>query len=286
MEQYIMSADNIHQFGAFLLREEKSRATREKYLRDVRSFFAYTGGRPVTKELVIAYKAELLDRQYAVRSVNSMLAAINNFLTFLGWTSCRVKAVRVQRQTYAAEDKELTKAEYLRLLEAASGDEQLKTILQTICGTGIRVSELQYFTVEAVRRGKISVHCKSKIRTILIPGMLRKVLLAYVRNHHIRSGCIFCNRLGKPLDRSSIWRRMKHLCRTARVQPSKVFPHNLRRLFARIFYSLDKDIAKLADLLGHSSIETTRIYIMSTGTEHRRKLERMGLILNTEKAVT
>ena len=190
-----------------------------------------------------------------------------------------MKNIRLQHQTYCAEEKELTKAEYLRLLEASRKNEQLNLVLQTICGTGIRVSELRFFTVEAVQHGEITVNCKSKTRTILVPGKLRKLLLNYAKQKHITTGAIFVGKSGKPLDRSSIWHQMKQLCRAAGVKESKVFPHNLRKLFARTFYGIEKDIAKLAGILGHSSINTTRIYIMTTGMEHRRKIERLGLVI-------
>lgn len=225
------------------------------------------------------YKKALVGVGYAACSVNSMLASVNSLLSFLGWGDCRVKNLRVQRQTYCAEEKELSKAEYLRLLKASGKNTQLNLVLQTICGTGIRVSELRYFTVEAVQHGRITVSCKSKTRTILVPGKLKNLLLNYARQHRITTGPILLGRNGKPLDRSSIWRQMKQLCKSADVAPSKVFPHNLRKLFARTFYGIEKDIAKLADILGHSSINTTRIYIMTTGAEHRRKIERLGLVI-------
>lgn len=279
MNDRIITAKQITSFSAYLGREEKSKATQEKYIRDIRAFSAFSGKKAVTKELVTAYKQNCLDRGFAVRSINSMLASINSFLGFMGWDDCKVKNIRLQRQTYCAEDKELTKAEYLRLLEASRKDVQLNLVLQTICGTGIRVSELRYFTVEAVEHGIITVNCKSKVRTILVPGKLRRILLNYAKQKRIASGAIFTGRNGNPLDRSSIWRKMKKLCRAAGVKESKVFPHNLRKLFARTFYGIEKDIAKLADILGHSSINTTRIYIMTTGAEHRRKIEQLGLVI-------
>ena len=278
MEQRKLSDQHLKLFRDHLVREEKSAATVEKYLRDTRGFLEYAAGREVTKELTIAYKHDLQETGYAVRSVNSMLASVNCLLTYLGWTECKVKALRFQRQTYCAEEQELTKSEYLRLLEASRHQEQLNLVIQAICGTGIRVSELKYFTVEAIHRGEITVNCKSKTRTVLVPGKLKKLLLSFAKKKGIRQGAIFTGRSGKPLDRSSIWARMKRLCTAARVNPGKVFPHNLRKLFARTFYGIEKDIAKLADILGHSSIDTTRIYIMSTGTEHRRKIERLGLL--------
>lgn len=279
MEERIITDCQIKNFSDYLVREEKSSATFEKYIRDVRVFCLFTGSSSVTKELVVAWKKKLVEQGYAVRSINSMLASVNSFLGFLGWYDCKVKNIRLQRQTYCAEEKELTKAEYLRLLEASRKNEQLNLVLQTICGTGIRVSELRYFTVEAVRHGEITVNCKSKTRTILVPGKLRKLLLNYAKQKHITAGAIFLGKSGKPLDRSNIWRQMKQLCKTAGVKESKVFPHNLRKLFARTFYGIEKDIAKLADILGHSSINTTRIYIMTTGMEHRRKIERLGLVV-------
>lgn len=274
-----LSVTNIKEFASYLRREEKSAATQEKYLRDVQSFCVYADGSEITKELVVAWKKKLVESGYAVRSVNSMLASINSFLDFLELAACKVKNIRTQRQTYCAEDKELTKAEYLRLLEASKRNQQLNLVIQTICGTGIRVSELQYFTVEAVCRGEIVIDCKGKTRTILVPGKLKNILLNYAKRRGITTRAIFVTRTGKPLNRSNIWAAMKKLCETAGVKPSKVFPHNLRKLFARTFYGIEKDIAKLADILGHSSINTTRIYIMTTGTEHRRQIERLGLVV-------
>lgn len=274
-----LTVNNIKEFADYLCREEKSAATQEKYLRDVRSFSVYADGREITKELVVAWKKKHVEIGYAVRSINSMLASINSLLDFLGLQNCKVKNIRLQRQTYCAEDKELTKAEYLRLLEASKKNEQLNLVIQTICSTGIRVSELRYFTVEAVRRGEIVIDCKGKTRTILVPGKLKSILLNYAKRRGITEGTIFVTRTGKPLNRSNIWSAMKKLCESAGVKASKVFPHNLRKLFTRTFYGIEKDIAKLADILGHSSINTTRIYIMTTGTEHRRKIERLGLVV-------
>jgi len=274
-----LTTEHIENYTAYLHQEEKSQSTREKYLRDVRSFQIYAGGQEVNKELVVAWKKELLSHGYAARSVNSMIAGVNGLLDFLGLAYCKVKNIRIQQRTYCGEEQELTKAEYLRLLTASRHNEQLNLVLQTICGTGIRVSELQYFTVEAVRCGTVTVDCKNKTRTILVPGKLKSMLLNYAKRQGINRGAVFVGRTGNALDRSSIWRQMKQLCQTAGVKASKVFPHNLRKLFARTFYGVEKDIAKLADILGHSSINTTRIYIMSTGKEHRRKLERLGLVI-------
>lgn len=279
MNERVLTLNHLSAFQEYLQQEEKSRATIEKYLRDARTFYAYTVGRPVTKARSVEYKTSLQSRGYAIRSINSMLASLNSLLDFLGWTDCKVKSLRQQRQTYSAEDRELTKEEYLRLLAAAKGQEQTNLLIQTICGTGIRVSELCYFTVEAIRRGEVTVRCKSKTRTILVPGKLKKLLLSFAKKRDIKTGAIFITRNGNPLDRSNIWARMKRLCIDANVNDKKVFPHNLRKLFARTFYRIEKDIAKLADILGHGSIETTRIYIMTTSTEHRRKIEKMGLVV-------
>lgn len=275
----ILTNERIFELANHLRLEEKSAATQEKYLRDIRAFCEYASGNEISKELVVDWKKYLVEQGYAVRSVNSMLASVNCLLAFLGLSDCKVKNIRMQRQTYCAEDKELTKAEYLRLLQVSKKNEQLNLVIQTICGTGIRVSELQYFTVEAVRCGEVTVDCKNKTRTILIPGKLKSLLLNYAKRHRITAGAIFVTRTGKSLNRSNIWAAMKQLCEAAGVKASKVFPHNLRKLFARTFYAIEKDIAKLADILGHSSINTTRIYIMTTGIEHRRKIERLGLVV-------
>lgn len=269
----------LEQFREHLMREEKSPVTIEKYLRDVRNFVTFAEGQEITKELTVAYKQCLIEKGYAVRSINSMLAGLNCFLDFLGASETKVRSLKQQKQIYCTEDKELTKAEYLRLLEVSGKQEQLNLVIQTICGTGIRVSELKYFTVEDIQRGEVNVRCKNKTRIILVPGKLRRLLLDFARKHQILKGGIFVTKSGRPLDRSNIWSQMKRLCEKANVNPAKVFPHNLRKLFARTFYGIEKDIAKLADILGHSNIETTRIYIMSTGSEHRRKIEQLGLVV-------
>ena len=269
----------IQSFRQHLIREEKSTATVEKYLRDARTFLAYVGENIITKEVVMSYKEDLQLKKYATRSINSMLASLSSLFDFLGWSDCKVKTIKQQKQIYCPEEKELTKAEYMRLLDAAAAKPKMRLVMQTICSTGIRVSELKYFTVENVTRGEVLVNCKGKTRTILIPGKMRNLLLRYAKKEKIRSGAIFIHRNGNPLNRGYIWAQMKALCAEAGVNPDKVFPHNLRKLFARTFYGLEKDIAKLADILGHSSIDTTRIYIMSTGSEHRQKIERLGLVL-------
>ncbi len=280
MKKRIVSTAQIAAFKVLLVSEEKSAATTEKYIRDVKAFAEYMQNNEITKESVLAYKKHI-QQNYAVRSVNSMIASINGFFSFLCWYDLKVKAFKIQRQVFCSEEKELTKPEYLRLCRAADEkrNERLKLILQTICGTGIRVSELRYITVEAVKNGEAVVNCKSKTRVIFIVKELRKKLLRYAAEQNIKTGMIFITKAGKPINRTNIWREMKSLCKAANVNPQKVFPHNLRHLFARVFYGIEKDIAKLADILGHSSINTTRIYIISTGTEHRRRMENMHLIL-------
>ncbi len=279
MDNRILTDSIMLNYHRNLVAEEKSSATVDKYMRDIKVFCEYAGKAVITKELVIAYKAYLQEMNYAVRSINSMLASLNSLFAFLGWTDCKVKSLKQQKQIYCPEDKELTKEEYFRLLEASRKNVQLQLIMQTICSTGIRVSELRFFTVEAVKQGEVIVNCKGKIRTILLPNNLRKKLLEYARKKRISGGAVFVNGKGNPLNRSYIWAMMKQLCENADVNPEKVFPHNLRKLFARTFYGIEKDIAKLADILGHSSIDTTRIYIMSSGNEHRQKIEKLQLII-------
>lgn len=280
MEGRVITAKMIAGFREHLILEERSVATIQKYIRDVNAFMAYAQNSAISKEIVIAYK-KYLQENYAVRSVNSMLASINSLFVFLGWHDLKVKALKLQQQVYCPEEKELTKAEYTRLCKVAQRrhNERLNLILQTICGTGIRVSELQFITVEAVKCGEAVVSCKAKTRSVFIVKELKQKLLRYAAEQNIKSGMIFVTRMGKPISRTNIWREMKALCVEANVNPQKVFPHNLRHLFARVFYGIEKDIAKLADILGHSSINTTRIYIISTGTEHRRRMENMHLIL-------
>ena len=231
------------------------------------------------KQYLIREEKSLNESGYAVRSINSMLASLNSFFQFHGWVDCWVKSMKSQRQIYCSEEKELTKEEYMRLLSVAKKQTRLYLIIQTICGTGIRVSELSYFTVESVKTGEVTVSCKNKTRSILLPRRLKKELLTYAKRCDIKTEVIFRTRSDRPLNRSNIWADMKRLCQEAQVNPSKVFPHNLRKLFARTFYGIAKDIVKLADILGHGNVETTRIYIMSTGIEHRRKIERLGLVI-------
>lgn len=280
MERRILTEEIIDDYRNNLILQEKRVATIEKYIRDIRAFSVYTQDKTITKEIVIAYKSHLQEN-YAVRSVNSMLASINSLFTFLNWFDLRVKSLKLQQKVFCSEEKELTKAEYKRLCDVAKQkkNQRLNLIIQTICATGIRVSELQYITIEAVKCGEAVVNCKSKTRSVFIIKKLKQKLLRYAAEQGIKSGMIFVTKSGKPINRTNIWREMKSLCKEANVNSQKVFPHNLRHLFARTFYGIEKDIAKLADILGHSSIDTTRIYIISTGTEHRRRMENMHLII-------
>ena len=275
-----LSAERIAAYGQYLRTEERSSGTVEKYLRDVRAFAAWMGGVPVTKELAAGWKEHLHFQGYAPATINSMLAAINGLFHFLGWDECRVKFLKVQRRLFRDAGRELTRPEYDRLLETARerGQERLALLMETICATGIRVSEVRYITMEAAQRGRAEISLKGKIRTILLPGKLCRKLLKYTRKHKTASGEIFLTKSGKSLSRRQIWAELKRLCRYAGVESSKVFPHNLRHLFATIFYRACKDIARLADVLGHSSIETTRIYLVTSGAEHARQLERLGLV--------
>ncbi len=269
----------IREFEEYLTEEEKSRATVEKYLRDARAFAAFLCGSEPSKGELIRYKKHIAER-YAPASVNSMLVSIHSFLKFIGRGDACVKLLRIQRQMFASEGKELSAAEYRRLLSAARHT-RLSLLIQTICETGIRVSEVRHITAEAVYAGRATVDCKGKRRVIFIPSLLRKLLLDYMKKSGIKAGCVFVSKGGKPLNRSNIWREMKALCERAKVAREKVFPHNLRHLFARTFYAMERDIVRLADLLGHSSIDTTRLYTMETGRRHASCLERMHRRLTT-----
>ncbi|MBQ7647208.1 MAG: tyrosine-type recombinase/integrase, partial [Clostridia bacterium] len=267
MKEVVLTKTILDVFRNHLILEERSKATVEKYYRDVSFFMEYANGCVVTKDIVLSYKNRLKTK-YKARSINSMLASINALFSFLNRHDLKVKAIKLQQQIFCPEEKELTKKEYERLVNTAKNkrNERLCLILQTICGTGIRVSELQFITVEAAKIGEAVVSCKGKTRSVFIVKELKKKLLRYASEQGILAGCIFVTRGGKPVSRTNIWRDMKSLCKESNVNPNKVFPHNLRHLFARVFYGIEKDIAKLADILGHSSINTTRIYIISTGT--------------------
>ena len=277
MERKI-GAGQLAAFRQWLLEEEREPATIEKYLREVRAFAAWLGGAPVTKEGATAWKACLTASGFQPGTVNGKLSALNKFFAFLGWSACRVKYLKIQRRVFRSSERELSREEYARLLETARtlGRERLALLIETICATGIRVSELKYITAESVRDGRTEISLKGKIRTILIPGKLCRKLLKYAGKRKIASGEIFLTRSGKSLSRRQIWAEMKALCARAGVERTKVFPHNLRHLFARTFYRACRDVVKLADVLGHSSIETTRIYLISTGAEHSRQAGAAG----------
>lgn len=275
----MLTASAVSAFRDFLISDEKSHATVGKYIRDILSFAAFSDGE-ITRETVLDYKNFLVGK-YSASSVNSMLVALNRFFDFSGRHDLKVKTLKLQKKVFCPEEKELSKAEYKSLCRAAeqNGNRRISLIIQTICGTGIRVGELRYITVEAAKKGNATVTCKAKTRTVFIVRELQKKLLRYAAEQGIKSGMIFVTRNGNPINRITVWREMKNLCAAAGVDSRKVFPHNLRHLFARVFWSVEKDIAKLADILGHSSIDTMRIYIISTGEEHRRRMENMHLIL-------
>ncbi len=276
-----LTDEKISAFERQLEEDEKSARTRDKYTHELHALQHYLGGRDLTKENALAYKQNLIDRGLSPRTINVTLAAVNCYFEFMGRPDLRLRSVKVQKQIFCSEDEELSRDEYVRLCRAAmaKGNEQLALIFQTIGGTGIRVGELPFITAEAVREGKTIVQNKGKARTIFIVKPLQKKLLRFIEKAKIESGPIFLTRGGNPIDRSSVWREMKGICEKAGVNPAKVYPHNLRHLFARVFYAREKDLAGLADILGHSSIDTTRIYIVSTGEEHLRRMEKMRMIL-------
>ncbi|HIZ48688.1 MAG TPA: tyrosine-type recombinase/integrase [Candidatus Gemmiger excrementavium] len=272
----------LNAYRAWLQQRERSAGTIEKYLRDTARFFRETGAPDAPpKEAVAAWRDDLARRGYCAASVNAMLAAVNGYQEFRGAPEAKARPLKRQRRVFCDAGRELTRAEYFRLLAAArqSGRKRTLLVLQTLCATGIRVSELPFITAEAVRRGRAAIRCKGKCREILLPAELCKRLGRWCSRRRIHTGPVFLSRSGRPLDRITVWKMMKALCERAGVAREKVFPHNLRHLFARTFYGLEKNLAKLADLLGHSSIETTRIYIMESGAEHRRLLDRMHLLL-------
>ena len=280
MKNRNLTMEQLHSFRDYLREEERSKATVEKYFCEVRQFFTWLNKAEITKATVSQWKEHLLILGYEPSTINGKLTALDRFFDFLGWNDCKVKHLKLQRRLFRDDSRELTKGEYERLIETAEemGKERLALLMEAICGTGIRVSEVQYLTIEAAQAGKAEIHLKGKVRTILIPGRLCKKLLKYAKKHKIASGEIFLTRGGKPLSRKQIWAEMKATCKKAGVAPSKVFPHNLRHLFARTFYRVCRDVAKLADVLGHSSIETTRIYLISTGAEHAKTLNLLRLV--------
>ena len=280
MKHRILTTSQIAAYEQFLRGEERAAATIEKYSRDVSTFATWVRDRPMTKETVTQWKERLLEDQFSPVTINAKLSAVNGLLRFLGWEECRVKFVKVQKRAFRDAARDLSRGEYLRLLAAAQAldRERLELLLETICATGIRASEVRYITVEAAQNGRADISLKGKVRTILLPAKLRRKLLKYAKKQKTASGEIFLSENGTSLSRIQIWREMKRICKAAGVEPSKVFPHNLRHLFATTFYRVTKDIVKLADVLGHSSINTTRIYLLTTGAEHIRCLERLGLV--------
>ena len=275
----IITDDLIEKFKDFLINEEKASATLEKYMRDVKAFSEWTSGSKLDKRKVLDYKEYLIGK-FAPASVNSVLSSLNSFFEFNNWYEMKVKMLKIQKQIFAQKDKELSKAEYERLLDAAKAksNQRLYLLMQTICSSGIRVSELQHVTFEAIKLGKATINCKGKVRIVILPKELCRMLTEYAKAKKITSGSVFITKTGKPLDRSTIWKMMKALCESAKVSKCKVFPHNLRHLFARTFYTLQKDIVRLADILGHSSVNTTRIYTMENGEIHRRQIQKLGLL--------
>ena len=275
-----VSKSDLAGFADCLKNGDRSPGTIEKYLHDASDFALWLGQRELTRETAVQWREFLLQQNYSPVTINSMLSAVNSLFKFLGRGDCRIRFLRVQRRAFREQSRELTRAEYQKLLDTAAeqGQERLGLLMETICATGIRVSEVRYITVEAAQRGRAEISLKGKIRTILLPAKLCRKLLKYARKQKTASGEIFLTRSGKPVSRRQIWREMKTLCAKAGVESSKVFPHNLRHLFAATFYKVCRDIVKLADILGHSSINTTRIYLMTTGMEHARQLEKLGLV--------
>ncbi len=275
----VLTEENISEFAIFLKEEEKTEVTIKKYVRDTEKFYIFAEGKELSKTLTVEYKSELTEK-YKPSSVNSMLAAVNKFMDFLNLPRFKVKPLKIQRTLFLSEEKELHRDEYNRLVDAAqsSGNRRLMLIIETIASTGIRISELKYITVEAVSEKRADINCKGKRRVVLLTKKLCKVLKEYIRNKKIRSGAVFVTSSGKPVDSSNIRKEMKKLSELAKVNKQKIFPHNFRHFFARTFYSTTKDIVRLADILGHSSVDTTRIYTMESGGAHRRQLEKLNLV--------
>lgn len=276
----VMNGEMIESYLNYQREQERSKATLQKYKHDLHALMEFMEGNELTKTALISWKEKLIS-EYAPASVNAMLAAVNGFARFMGWGELCVKPLKIQKSLFLEEEKELTKKEYIRLVRAAQRkeNERLSLVIQTICATGIRVSELKFITVETVQRGRAEISNKGKMRIVFLPDQLRKLLKKYARNQKKTAGAVFTTRTGKPLDRSNIWRDMKKLCVDAQVSDKKVFPHNLRHLFARTFYGIEKDISRLADILGHTNLTTTRIYTAESGSVHARQMERMNLII-------
>ena len=269
----------IRNFEQFLRENEKSCNTIGKYMRDIRFFSEWLKDNSVDKQRVIEYKGKLC-KEYAPKSVNSMLSSLNSLFAFLGWNELKVKTLKIQQQLFVSQEKELSKAEYEKLLGAAKrkNNDKMYYLMQTICSTGLRISELEYITCDAIEREQAVINCKGKIRRVILPKKLCEILKCYMMKNNIKCGPVFITKNGKPLERSAVWKMLKNLCKIAGVSPEKVFPHNFRHLFARTFYSQRKDIVRLADVLGHTSINTTRIYTAETGENHRKQLQMLGLL--------
>ncbi len=276
----VLTQEQISEYTTYLQEREKSKATVAKYAHDLTMVEKFFYGAEITKSALIEWNNQLMER-YAVAGVNTIIAALNNFFRFAEWDELVLRSLKTQRKTFCDESRELTKDEYERLVKAAesAGNRRLALVIQTICTTGIRVSELKFITVDAVRTGKAMINNKGKIRIIFLPGSLCRALTKYIKEHKLTSGPVFVTRNGKPLDRSNIWRDMKALCESAGVEPKKVFPHNLRHLFARTYYNIEMDLSRLADILGHTSINTTRIYTMESGAVHAAQVEQLGLFI-------
>ena len=280
IKSYTITPDLIQDYLVYQEEQERSAATIQKYAHDLTDLYIYLNGQPLNKLVLIGWKQKLTET-HAPTTVNSMLTAVNGYLSYMGWSELRIKLLKIQKSLFLDEQKELTRSEYMRLVRVAEqkGNERLALVIQTICATGIRVSELRFITAEAVYCGRAGITNKGKRRTVFLPDKLRRLLKQYMKKQRITAGAVFVTKTGKALDRSNIWRDMKALCESAGVDSNKVFPHNLRHLFARTFYSLERDLSRLADILGHSNVSTTRIYTAESGAVHARQMERMGLVV-------
>lgn len=279
-KQCTLTEKKIDRYAIYLREQERAEQTIQKYVRDLNALRKYLAGRPLTKEMLLRWKEELTG-VYAPASVNTMLTAVNCFLAFAGCRQLTVRLLKIQRSLFSDEKRELTRGEYARLVQAAEreGNKRLSLIIQTLCATGMRVSELRFITAAALSCGRAEITNKGKRRVVFLPDKLRQTLKKYLQKQKRTAGAVFVTRTGNPLDRSNIWREMKSLCRLAGVAPEKVFPHNLRHLFARTYYAIEKDLSRLADLLGHSNVNTTRIYTAESGRTHAQHMERMGLVI-------
>lgn len=278
---YVITEQILEDYKEYLIEEEKSKATIDKYICDIRKLMNYANGQEITRKLMLDFKENLrIDKGYKLSSINSFLIAANRLFDYLGWYGLNVKLYHIQNDAFAPEKIDLSIQEYQKLVMTAwyKGNKRLAMIIQTLCSMGLRISELNFMEVESIKKGEVEIYCKGKQRKAIIPEGLRKLLLEYIRENNIQSGVVFCTSSGKPVDRSNIWREMKELREEAGVRKEKIFPHNLRHLFAKTFYESNKDIAKLADILGHSSIETTRRYIMTTYEEHKKQIDNLGLV--------